>query len=362
MRVMPPARHVICVRAITPDGPARLPDRRRGRVPAADPPGGRRSGHDRLAKTPMIVAFYHARLRLGLTKRKTTMSETMDSILGLTAQIVSAHVAKNTVEPDRLPELIREVYRTLANMGEEPSESTRPKPVVALSKSVFPDHVVCVECGKKMKMLKRHLMTDHKLTPDQYRARWGLPASYPMVCRQLCEDPFGAGKEDRAWPETKSSAARSGASEARTQHPSGQSGESRQGQGLHPWPHQEALPPGPPPRAVPLGPFTFVGRTGGGHIGGDLPRPQVEANPRPTMPPSRSSQRNRWIAKAVPLPGGPGGQRPPGGFQGEALTLLVFIRLACSILRVVWSDPPRADRLCSEPARRGGQDAAALSG
>jgi predicted transcriptional regulator len=109
------------------------------------------------------------------------MSETRDVILGLTAQIVSSHVVKNTVEPDRLPELIREVYRTLASMEGEPSEGSRPKPVVALSRSVFPDHVVCVECGKKMKMLKRHLMTDHKMTPDQYRTRWGLPANYPMV-------------------------------------------------------------------------------------------------------------------------------------------------------------------------------------
>jgi predicted transcriptional regulator len=109
------------------------------------------------------------------------MTETRDAILGLTAQIVSSHVVKNTVEPDRLPDLIREVYRTLASMEGEPSEASRPKPVVALSRSVFPDHVVCVECGKKMKMLKRHLMTDHKLTPDQYRTRWGLPANYPMV-------------------------------------------------------------------------------------------------------------------------------------------------------------------------------------
>ena len=109
------------------------------------------------------------------------MSESNDTILGLTAQIVSAHAAKNAVEPDRLPDLIREVYRTLVGIEGEPSEGVRPKPVVALSRSVFPDHVVCVECGKKMKMLKRHLMTDHKLTPDQYRARWGLPANYPMV-------------------------------------------------------------------------------------------------------------------------------------------------------------------------------------
>ena len=109
------------------------------------------------------------------------MSEIKDAILGLTAQIVSSHVAKNTVEPDRLPELIHEVYRTLASMEGGPSEESRPKPVVALSRSVFPDHVVCVECGKKMKMLRRRLMTDHKLTPDQYRTRWGLPANYPMV-------------------------------------------------------------------------------------------------------------------------------------------------------------------------------------
>jgi predicted transcriptional regulator len=109
------------------------------------------------------------------------MSETRDAILALTAQIVSSHVVKNKVEPDRLPELIREVYRTLVTMQGESSEGSRPKPVVALSRSVFPDHVVCVECGKKMKMLKRHLMTDHKLTPDQYRTRWGLPANYPMV-------------------------------------------------------------------------------------------------------------------------------------------------------------------------------------
>ncbi len=109
------------------------------------------------------------------------MSESRDAILGLTAQIVSSHVVKNTVEPDRLPELIREVYRTLASMEGGAAEEARPKPIVALSRSVFPDHVVCVECGKKMKMLKRHLMTDHKLTPDQYRTRWGLPANYPMV-------------------------------------------------------------------------------------------------------------------------------------------------------------------------------------
>ena len=109
------------------------------------------------------------------------MAEPTDTVLGFTAQIVSAHVAKNPVEPDKLPELIREVYRTLASVAEEPSESVKPKAAVPPTKSVFSDFIICLEDGKKMKMLKRHLMTDHKLTPDQYRARWGLPSTYPMV-------------------------------------------------------------------------------------------------------------------------------------------------------------------------------------
>ncbi len=109
------------------------------------------------------------------------MPEANDAVLGLTAQIVSAHVANNTVEPSKLPELIREVYQTLARVGEQPVAVAKPKPAVPPNKSVFADHLVCLEDGKKMKMLKRHLMTDHKITPEQYRAKWELPTSYPMV-------------------------------------------------------------------------------------------------------------------------------------------------------------------------------------
>jgi predicted transcriptional regulator len=109
------------------------------------------------------------------------MAGSSDTIMSLTAQIVSAHIAKNNVDADRLPDLIRDVYRTLASMGEPPAESSKPKAAVTPAKSVFADYIVCLEDGKKMKMLKRHLMTDHKLTPDQYRARWGLPPTYPMV-------------------------------------------------------------------------------------------------------------------------------------------------------------------------------------
>jgi len=102
-------------------------------------------------------------------------------VLGLTAQIVAAHVANNPVTPDALPALINEVYRTLAGVGKELAPQERPQPAVPVKKSVFPDHIVCLEDGKKLKMLKRHLRSAYNMTPEQYRERWGLPADYPMV-------------------------------------------------------------------------------------------------------------------------------------------------------------------------------------
>jgi len=103
------------------------------------------------------------------------------NVLGLTAQIVSAHVSNNSVSPDALPSLIQEVYKTLAGVGKEPAQPDRPAPAVPVKKSVFPDHIVCLEDGKKLKMLKRHLKTAYDMTPEQYRERWGLPPEYPMV-------------------------------------------------------------------------------------------------------------------------------------------------------------------------------------
>jgi predicted transcriptional regulator len=103
------------------------------------------------------------------------------NVLGLTAQIVSAHVSNNSVSPDALPSLIQEVYRTLAGVGREVGEAERPQPAVPVKKSVFPDYIVCLEDGKKLKMLKRHLKTAYNMTPEQYRDRWGLAADYPMV-------------------------------------------------------------------------------------------------------------------------------------------------------------------------------------
>ncbi len=102
-------------------------------------------------------------------------------MLALTAQIVSAHVSNNSVTPESLPSLIQDVYRTLTGVGKEPVQADKPQPAVPVKKSVFPDHIVCLEDGKKLKMLKRHLKTSYNMSPEQYRERWGLPLDYPMV-------------------------------------------------------------------------------------------------------------------------------------------------------------------------------------
>ena len=103
------------------------------------------------------------------------------NVLGLTAQIVSAHVSNNSVAPDALPSLIQEVYRTLAGVGKEPPPPDRPQPAVPVKRSVFPDYIICLEDGKKLKMLKRHLKTAYNMSPEQYRDRWQLGPEYPMV-------------------------------------------------------------------------------------------------------------------------------------------------------------------------------------
>jgi predicted transcriptional regulator len=104
-------------------------------------------------------------------------------VLGLTAQIVAAHVSHNSVPAEHLPSLIQNIYRTLSGMGREaaPAPADKQAPAVPVKKSVFADYIVCLEDGKKLKMLKRHLSTAYDMTPEQYREKWGLPADYPMV-------------------------------------------------------------------------------------------------------------------------------------------------------------------------------------
>lgn len=106
-------------------------------------------------------------------------------MLGFTAQIVAAHVSNNPVAPEGLPALIQDVYRTLNGIGRDtppaPAAVERPAPAVPVRKSVFNDYLVCLEDGKRMKMLKRHLATAYNMTPEQYREKWGLAPDYPMV-------------------------------------------------------------------------------------------------------------------------------------------------------------------------------------
>ena len=101
--------------------------------------------------------------------------------LDLTAQIVAAHVSHNPIAMEGLSSLIQDVYRALTTAGQEVALPEKPQPAVPIRRSVFPDYIVCLEDGKKLKMLKRHLKTAYGLTPDQYRERWGLGPEYPMV-------------------------------------------------------------------------------------------------------------------------------------------------------------------------------------
>jgi len=108
-------------------------------------------------------------------------NESAPYVLVLTAKIVSAHVSNNKVTLDGLPLLIQDVHHSLATAEDPDIKPVMHIPAVAVKKSVFPDFVICLEDGKRLKMLKRHLRTLYNLTPDQYRAKWDLPNDYPMV-------------------------------------------------------------------------------------------------------------------------------------------------------------------------------------
>lgn len=117
-------------------------------------------------------------------------------LVTLTAEIASAHLSQNSVDIEEIPGLIAKVYAALANLGEEvASKDELPDPAVSVRASVKKDRLVCLDCGKKMKMLKRHLASDHDLTPDEYRQRWGLPTDYPMVAAEYAETRRAIAKE-----------------------------------------------------------------------------------------------------------------------------------------------------------------------
>jgi predicted transcriptional regulator len=119
----------------------------------------------------------------------TTPGDLKETLITLTSDIVAAHVSNNSVAVDDLPTLITNVFGALAGLGEAApvAEVAPPKPAVSIRASVKPDKIICLEDGMELKMLKRHLMTHHGMTPDEYRTRWNLPADYPMVASNYAE-------------------------------------------------------------------------------------------------------------------------------------------------------------------------------
>jgi predicted transcriptional regulator len=115
-------------------------------------------------------------------------SDSRETLITLTSDIVAAHVSNNNVAVEDISALISNVYNALAGLGETVvAVESPPEPAVSIRASIKPDHIVCLEDGKKLKMLKRHLSTHYNLTPEQYRARWNLPADYPMVAPNYAE-------------------------------------------------------------------------------------------------------------------------------------------------------------------------------
>lgn len=124
------------------------------------------------------------------------MDENNETLITLTADIVSAHVSNNSVAVSDLPSLISNVHNALAGLNSPqivPEE--KPVPAVSIRSSIKPDYIVCLEDGKKLKMLKRHLMTHYNMTPDDYRAKWNLPADYPMVAPNYAQQRRALAKK-----------------------------------------------------------------------------------------------------------------------------------------------------------------------
>ena len=117
------------------------------------------------------------------------MSEKIESnaVLELTTEIVASYVSNNSVKSGELTQVIQDVYQTLTGLGATQQNADRPKPAVSIKKSITPDYIICLEDGKKLKMLKRHLKTSYGMSPEEYRERWGLAQDYPMVAPNYAE-------------------------------------------------------------------------------------------------------------------------------------------------------------------------------
>ncbi len=124
------------------------------------------------------------------------VSENDSTLITLTADIVAAHVTNNSVAVADLPSLIQNVHGALSNLGKsETAPETKQEPAVSVRASVKPDYIVCLEDGKKLKMLKRHLKTAYNMSPDEYRERWGLPMDYPMTAPNYAQKRSALAKD-----------------------------------------------------------------------------------------------------------------------------------------------------------------------
>lgn len=119
-----------------------------------------------------------------------------DDMLRMAVDVVAAYVSKNSMPGAQIPDLIQTVYSALTALSRpEPVAAEALKPAVPVKKSVTPDYIVCLEDGKKLKMLKRHLRTNYNMTPDEYRAKWGLPPDYPMVAPNYAQQRSAFAKK-----------------------------------------------------------------------------------------------------------------------------------------------------------------------
>ena len=119
-----------------------------------------------------------------------------EEILVLTTEIVSAYLSNNTVATTEVSGLIEQVHKTLSNVSAGGAAlADRPQPAVPIKRSITPDYLICLEDGKQLKMLKRHLKTAYNMSPEDYRERWGLPADYPMVAPNYAAQRSKLAKE-----------------------------------------------------------------------------------------------------------------------------------------------------------------------
>jgi len=127
-----------------------------------------------------------------------TTGRSTDDLVQMTTQIVTSYISRNNVPNDQLGTVIQTIHEALRNIGSAPTAAPAPtpaKPAVPIRRSIQPDYIVCLEDGKKLKMLKRHLRTTYKLSPEEYRVKWGLPADYPMVAPNYAEQRSAFAKK-----------------------------------------------------------------------------------------------------------------------------------------------------------------------